>query len=196
MKMVFASNNKNKFYELNALVKDQSAIELIPQTDLNMNEIEETGLTFIENALQKARYASRMARLPAIADDSGLVVPALNGAPGIYSARFAGYSATAEDNIKKLLEELKDGINRQAYYYCVLVCILNEQDPIPLMCEGKWKGEVSYQPQGNQGFGYDPIFYLRHENKTAAELPLAIKNKISHRGLALQLLMQRLPEKI
>ncbi|HLB42797.1 MAG TPA: RdgB/HAM1 family non-canonical purine NTP pyrophosphatase [Gammaproteobacteria bacterium] len=197
MKIVFASNNKNKYRELNALIK-QLSIELILQSDSGIDEIEETGLTFVENALNKARHASRMAGLPAIADDSGLAVAALNGAPGIYSARYAGDYATSESNINKLLIELKDipDKHREAYFYCVLVCLLDERDPMPLICEGKWQGRILHQAKGNKGFGYDPIFYIPSKRKTAAELSLAIKNKISHRGIALQMLMHRLVEKL
>ena len=197
MKIVLASNNQNKLQELNALIR-KLPIKLVSQAAFNVSEIEETGLTFVENALIKARHASRTTGLPAIADDSGLVVSALNGAPGIYSARYAGDNATSHDHIKKLLAELKDipDQDRHAYFYCVLVCLLCEQDPIPLICDGKWHGSISHQIKGNKGFGYDPVFYIPSKKKTAAQLSLTIKNKMSHRGMALQQLLHRLPEKL
>ncbi|OGT37741.1 MAG: non-canonical purine NTP pyrophosphatase, RdgB/HAM1 family [Gammaproteobacteria bacterium RIFCSPHIGHO2_12_FULL_37_14] len=220
MKIVFASNNQNKLSELNALINKRpllkqtpvnlslkksarmthpsATIELISQSFYGVTEVEESGLTFVENALIKARHASQITGLPTIADDSGLVVPILNNAPGIYSARYAGDNATAEDNIEKLLNNLKNVPSRQrnAYFYCVLVCILHEHDPIPLICEGKWQGSIACQLKGKQGFGYDPIFYIPAKKRTAAQLSPIIKNKISHRGIALQLLMKRLAEKL
>lgn len=197
MKIVLASNNAGKIRELKELLK-HLPIDLVSQSDFNVPEIEETGLTFIENALIKARLASRVTGLPAIADDSGLAVTALNGAPGIYSARYAGKNATDKDNIKKLLEELNDipDEKRQAYFHCVLVFMSNYQDPTPIVCDGIWAGQILHAPKGEDGFGYDPIFYVPDEKKTAAEFPLAIKNKISHRGRALQLLTKKLEENI
>lgn len=197
MKVVLASNNTGKIIELSDALK-QFQIELIPQSQLGVTEIEETGLSFIENALIKARYASRITGLPAFADDSGLVVPKLNGAPGIYSARYAGISATANDNINKLLAALKDvpDKDRVAYFYCVLVFILHDHDPIPLICDGIWSGIIAKEAIGSSGFGYDPIFYDPSLQKTAAELVLAHKNKISHRGIALQQLKTKLAERI
>ena len=202
MKIVFASNNKNKFDELNAFMKkniqNKSSFKLIFQADLNIPEIEETGLTFVENALLKARHVARLTKLPTIADDSGLVVTALNGAPGIYSSRYAGNAARAKDNIKKLLAELKNVPvqNRKAYFYCILVYLIHEKDPTPLICEGKWEGKISSQAKGQHGFGYDPVFYIPSKKKTAAELPLVLKNKISHRGMALQLLIKKLSDQL
>lgn len=193
MKVVLASNNVGKAREFNALL-NEFHIELVPQSNLGVPEIEETGITFIENALIKARHASQLTGLPALADDSGLAVDALKGAPGIYSARFAGASATAQDNIKKLLLDLKHipDENRRASFHCLLVFMSHANDPIPIVCEGKWSGMILHAPRGEEGFGYDPIFYVPSEQKTAAELPLAIKNKMSHRGIALQSLITRL----
>lgn len=197
MKIVFASNNDGKIRELKAMLADFNLIA-IPQSDLGVAEIPETGLTFVENALIKARHASQITGLPAIADDSGLAVSALQGAPGIYSARYAGDKAKPEDNIKKLLAALQDvpTSERLACYYCVLVYMTHAEDPTPLICHGVWHGSILTIAQGNQGFGYDPIFFDATENKSAAELPLDIKNRLSHRGQALRLLMKNLSEKI
>lgn len=197
MRVVLASNNAGKIRELTTFL-NKFQMEVIPQVGLEINEIEETGLSFIENALIKARHASQLSGLPAIADDSGLTVPILNGAPGIYSARYAGLEATAEDNIKKLLSDLSEipDEKRMATFHCVLVFMLHAQDPTPLVCEGTWSGKILHTTQGQKGFGYDPVFYVPTEKKSAAELSLAIKNKISHRGKALQLLIQKLPGKL
>lgn len=195
LKIVLASNNPGKIQEFTDLLKPFQ-VEIVPQSDVGVKEAEETGLTFIENAIIKARHASHITGLPAIGDDSGLVVNALSGAPGIYSARYAGTSATAQDNIKKLLNELKDvpEERRGAHFHCVLVLMMQDKDPTPLLCEGKWEGRILQESKGEGGFGYDPIFYVPSENKTAAQLPLAIKNRISHRGIALQLLLNLLSE--
>ena len=163
-----------------------------------MDEAEETGLTFVENALIKARHAALITGLPAIADDSGLAVAALCGAPGIYSARYAGTKAKAHDNIKKILMELKDipDENRHASFHCLLVFLSHAKDPTPLVCDGKWSGIILHSPKGENGFGYDPIFYVPEQKQTAAELSPSLKNQISHRGMALQSLLKLLPEKI
>lgn len=197
MKIIFASNNSGKILELNTLLKSFNT-EIIPQASLNVSEIPETGLTFVENALIKARHACQQTGLPAIADDSGLEVFALHGAPGIYSARFAGEKATSSDNIKKLLSELQDvpDAHRHARFYCVLVFMQYADDPTPLVCEAEWKGMILTQPSGKQGFGYDPVFYISEEKCSAAELTLEKKNLISHRGKALQLLLKKLPDKL
>lgn len=197
MKVVIASNNAGKIREFKALLK-HFPLEFIPQADLGIDDAEETGLTFVENAIIKARHASRLTGLPAIADDSGLAVDALLGAPGIYSARYAGAKANAKENIDKLLHQLIHVApeKRQASYHCALVFITHENDPTPLICQGKWDGFILQQEQGNDGFGYDPIFYVPTEKMSAAELPLALKNQISHRGLALASLLNALPEKI
>jgi XTP/dITP diphosphohydrolase len=197
MKIVFASHNGGKIRELSALVQPFN-IEIIPQALLSVSEIPETGLTFVENALLKARHAALQTGLPAIADDSGLEVSALNGAPGIYSARFAGLKATAVDNNKKLLAALTNvpKAARAARYYCALVFLLHAEDPTPLICEGTWEGTILETPHGEQGFGYDPLFFDVNEQCSAAELPLAKKNQKSHRGQALRQLIAKLPEKL
>lgn len=197
MKVVLASKNAGKIRELKELLKN-FPIEIVLQSDLCVEEIKETGSTFIENALIKARHASHMTGLPAIADDSGLTVSILNGAPGIYSARYAGARATAKDNINKLLSALKEvpDEKRSAAFHCILVYLSHDKDPIPLVCDGIWHGMILHEPKGEDGFGYDPVFYVPAEKKTAAELPLALKNKISHRGIALQSLIKKLPEKL
>lgn len=195
MKIILASNNAGKIKELQALLNPQQ-FTVIAQAELGIQDAEETGQTFVENALIKARHATHLTNLPAIADDSGLVVPVLNGAPGIYSARYAGEETNSHDNIQKLLAELKNvpAEKREAYFYCALVLMQHEDDPTPIICTGKWKGKILSAPQGTEGFGYDPIFYVPSENKTAAELPLAIKNRISHRGIALQSLIKQIAE--
>ncbi len=197
MKIVFASHNSGKILELTTLLKSFDA-EIIPSSSLKVSDIPETGLTFVENALIKARHACRETGLPAIADDSGLEVFALHGAPGIYSARFAGEKAASDDNIKKLLSELQDvpDIHRQARFYCALVFMQHAFDPTPLICEAEWKGMILTQPAGKQGFGYDPIFYDYDEKCSASELALEKKNLISHRAKALQLLLKKLPDKL
>jgi XTP/dITP diphosphohydrolase len=197
MNIVLASNNAGKIREFSELLKNLP-ITIMPQSTFGISAAEETGLSFVENALIKARYAARLTGLPAIADDSGLTVTALNGAPGIHSARYAGCNATAEDNMHQLLVELASvpEAKRQASFYCALVFVAHANDPTPLICTGKWSGLLLSAPRGEAGFGYDPLFYIPSEKKTAAELPLAIKNKISHRGIALHSLLTLLPEKI
>lgn len=194
MKIVFASNNPGKIKELNHLLHSFQ-LEIVPQSDLSVEEIPETGSTFEENALIKARHASHVTGLPAIADDSGLEVSALHGEPGIYSARYAGEKAVASDNIQKLLRELKHEKNRSANFHCVLVFVENAEDPNPIICHGIWSGEILTEARGKGGFGYDPIFFDPFQNCSAAELSLEIKNRISHRGKALQLLMKKMAEK-
>lgn len=196
MKIVLASNNQHKFVELQSMLKQ--VVELVPQSTFSIPEIAETGLTFVENALIKARYTAKLSGLPTIADDSGLVVKALNGAPGIYSARYAGETASSRDNIKKLLNELRNVHDpaREAFFYCVLVCMQHENDPMPLICEGKWQGKILQQPQGNNGFGYDPVFFANDQQRSAAELSAEIKNEVSHRSIALKLLIQQLADKL
>lgn len=195
--LVIATDNPGKITEMTALLS-KLQLTVVPQAALNVTTPEETGVTFVENALIKARHAAKATGLSALADDSGLVVPALAGAPGIFSARYAGDNATAADNIQKLLTELQNvpKEERQAWFYCVIVMVLHEADPIPLICEGKWQGRILTQPQGTNGFGYDPIFYVPTAGKTAAQLPLAVKNTMSHRAIALKSLIERLPEKL
>ena len=192
MKIIFASHNKGKIAELQALAQ-HFKLDIIPQSQLNISEADETGATFVENALLKARHASEKSGMPAIADDSGIVVPYLQGAPGIISARYAGTHGDAQANIDKLLAELKDVSeeNRHAYFYCALVYLESANDPTPLICEGIWHGHVLTSPQGVDGHGYDPIFYVAEQHCSAAELSLEKKNLISHRGQALRLLMDK-----
>lgn len=197
MKVVFASNNAGKIRELQAFLSEFD-LTLIPQDVLHVNEIPETGLSFVENAILKARHACQVTGLPAIADDSGLEVMALKGAPGIYSARYAGEKAASKDNIQKLLTELAEvpSEKRTARFQCVLVYLSHANDPTPLICQGTWEGIILNAPRGEKGFGYDPVFFEPTQNLSAAELPLDIKNRISHRGKALKLLMEQLPEKL
>jgi len=187
MKIVFASSNAGKIRELQAMLD----FEIIPQQTLNISDAAETGLTFVENAILKARHACEVSGLPAIADDSGLEVPALKGAPGIYSARYAGEKASSKDNIAKLLQEMSSlhDEQRQAAFHCVLVFLSHAQDPTPLICQGVWRGSILLEPTGEEGFGYDPVFYVPEQKCSAAQLSLDVKNKISHRGLALQQLL-------
>jgi len=182
--IVLATGNRGKVREIQHALKHLN-VEIIPQTDFAVSEVAETGLTFIENALIKARHAAKITGLAAIADDSGLVVPALKGEPGLYSARYAGEAATDQDNIQKLLTNLENIKERQAHFYSALVYLSHEKDPEPIICEGRWQGEVLSTPQGKKGFGYDPIFYVPTHQCSAAELELDEKNRISHRGQAL-----------
>lgn len=195
--ILLASNNIGKIRELTELL-DPFDIEIIPQSNFGITSIEETGLTFIENAILKARYACEVSGLPAIADDSGLVVDALEGAPGIYSARYAGAKATDASNMAKLLAELR-GIppeNRSAHYICVIVYLRSEKDPSPIICQGQWDGSISLGPKGDQGFGYDPIFYVPTHQCSAAELSLSEKNRISHRGQAMRRIVDELSRQV
>ena len=192
-KVVLASNNDKKIAELNHLLADQQW-EVVAQGTLGIPEIAETGLTFIENALIKARHASRMANLPALADDSGIVVNALHGAPGIYSARFAGSDASDTDNNKKLLAALPDPTpaQRSAHYHCTLVWLRHSEDPDPVICQGHWHGHILTSPRGTGGFGYDPLFWVEQEQCTAAELTAERKGLLSHRGIATRQLATKL----
>lgn len=182
-RLVLASNNPGKIREIEALL----AIEVVAQGRLGIGEIEEPHATFLENALAKARHASRAARLPALADDSGLCVEALGGEPGVHSAYYAGREGSREErdarNNQKLMRSLKE--ERQAYYCCVMVLLRHADDPRPLVAEGLWHGEIARAPRGANGFGYDPLFFIPALNRTAAELDPAEKNRISHRGQAL-----------
>lgn len=189
-KVVLASNNQGKIRELNDLLK-LHALEVISQSVLGVADIKETGTTFIENAIIKARHATRATGLPAIADDSGLTVDALHGSPGIYSARYSGPNAASADNIAKLLREMEKvpDENRHARFHCVLVYMSHALDPMPLVCMGSWEGVILREPQGNGGFGYDPVFYLPELKKSAAELSPEVKNTLSHRGVALRALI-------
>tara|TARA_B110000971_G_scaffold13013_1_gene12136 strand:- start:456 stop:1058 length:603 start_codon:yes stop_codon:yes gene_type:complete len=190
-KIILSTNNSKKLAEIESLLSDLS-VETVPQATLKIGVAEEPFDTFIENALAKARFASNASNLPAIADDSGICVDALNGMPGILSARFSGGLTDDKRNNKKLLELLKDEKNRKAHYYCALVFIRSPKDPQPIIAEGIWQGEILLGPQGKNGFGYDPIFLDYKTDLSAAELTLELKNRISHRGQALQKLKQKL----
>ena len=192
-KVVLATGNPGKVNELADLLRD-FGMDIIAQTTLGVESAEETGLTFIENAILKARHAAAQTGLPAIADDSGISVDALGGAPGIYSARYAGQDASDEENLHKLLEAMKsvpDG-QRQAQFNCVLVYLKHANDPTPLVFHGRWHGVITQQPCGQSGFGYDPIFYIPELNCTSAELSKSEKQAISHRGKALAMLLDAL----
>jgi XTP/dITP diphosphohydrolase len=194
-KIVIASNNPGKLREFTALMKPMG-IEAVPQGELGVGEADEPHQTFLENALAKARFASRATRLPALADDSGLCVAALDGAPGVQSAYFAGRQGSREErdarNNAKLLAELAGKGDRSAYYYCVLVLLRGPDDPAPIVVDGTWHGEVLSGPRGSGGFGYDPYFQTDQRGLTAAELPQDDKNRLSHRGKALARLVARL----
>ncbi|HEY3299828.1 MAG TPA: RdgB/HAM1 family non-canonical purine NTP pyrophosphatase [Methylophilaceae bacterium] len=190
-KLVIASGNKGKLREIQHMLAPLN-IEVTPQSELNVTECEEPFCTFIENALAKARHASKLTGLPALADDSGLCVDALQGAPGVISARYAGEPKSDERNNQKLLEVLGAEKNREAHFYCVMVLVRYENDPEPLIAEGQWAGEILNEYRGNDGFGYDPLFLDAKTGKTVAELPLEIKSRISHRGHAMTKLLQKL----
>jgi len=192
-KVVLATGNAGKVRELASLLND-FGLDVVAQTELGVESADETGLTFIENAIIKARHAAQVTGLPAIADDSGLAVDALGGAPGIYSARFAGADASDQQNLEKLLVELQDVPDgeRQAQFHCVLVYMRHADDPTPLVCHGSWQGTIARAPAGSGGFGYDPIFVVPEAGKTAAELSADEKRAVSHRGEALKLLLEAL----
>ena len=189
--LVLASNNKGKLAELQAMLGN--SIKVRPQSDFTDIEAEETGLTFVENALIKARHAARISGLPALADDSGLAVDALDGAPGIYSARYAGGGGDAANNAK-LLEALKDvpDAERGAQFICALALLRHAEDPIPLICEGAWEGRILHAPSGEHGFGYDPLFWVPERDCSSAELSPQEKNQLSHRARAMALLRAKL----
>jgi len=193
MKVVLASNNKGKLRELGELLATHH-MQVIAQGELGIEDTVEDGLSFVENAIIKARHASIRSGLPAIADDSGLEVDALKGEPGIYSARFAGEHADDAANNRKLLAALA-GIpdeQRSARFQCLMVFMRHAEDPTPLICQGSWEGRILREPRGDNGFGYDPLFWVASENASAAELPAEVKNAQSHRGKALRCLLQQL----
>ena len=193
-KVVLASGNRGKLAEISTLLAPLG-IELIAQSELGVGSVAETGLTFVENALIKARYAARLTGLPAIADDSGIAVDALGGRPGIYSARFAGSDGDATKNNQKLLDELadiEDPARRGAHFRCVIAFLRAPDDPVPVICEGVWHGRIVAAPRGANGFGYDPLFEDPTSGLTGAEMVPADKNRISHRGQALAALAERL----
>ncbi|SDT05137.1 XTP/dITP diphosphohydrolase [Halopseudomonas xinjiangensis] len=189
-KLVLASGNAGKLAELQAMLG--SSVEVLPQSQFIKEEAEETGSSFVENALIKARHAARASGLPALADDSGLAVDALDGAPGIHSARYA-FGGDAANNVK-LIDELRgveDG-KRTARFICVLALLRHADDPTPIICEGVWEGRILLEPRGTNGFGYDPLFWVPEAGKASAELTAAEKNSMSHRARAMQLLRERL----
>lgn len=191
MKLVVASNNPGKLREFDQLLAPLGW-ETISQKELGVPECDEPHCTFVENALEKARHAARCTGLPALADDSGLCVHALGGAPGVYSARYAGEPKSDEGNNQKLIADLAGQPDRRAHYVCVLVFVRHADDPQPIIAEGEWHGEIVDVARGQGGFGYDPYFFLSEFSVTAAELDSAEKNRRSHRGLALQYLVERL----
>ena len=189
-RVVLASNNQGKLREFAELLGGLH-LDIIPQAQLGVSDVEETGLTFVENAIIKARHAARVTGLPAIADDSGIEVDALNGVPGIYSARYAGPGASDEANNRKLLQAL-DGVpdvQRSARYQCLIVYMRHDLDPTPIICSGSWEGRILTAPRGAGGFGYDPIFFVPTHHCSSGELDAAEKNRISHRGQALRKLL-------
>jgi XTP/dITP diphosphohydrolase len=192
-RLVLASSNPGKLREIAALL-GPLAIDVVPQSELGITEADEPHGTFLENALAKARHASRASRLPALADDSGLCVDALGGEPGVHSAYYAGREGDRETrdarNNEKLLSQVKD--QRSAYYACLMVFVRHPEDPRPLVAEGIWRGEIAREPRGANGFGYDPLFFIPSLGKTAAELAPAHKNRISHRAIALKKLISLL----
>jgi XTP/dITP diphosphohydrolase len=195
-RVVLASSNAGKLREMSALLAPLG-LELVTQSSLGVHSPPETGTTFIENALIKARHAAHVTQLPAISDDSGIEVDALGGRPGVYSARFAGENASDQDNLHKLLAELY-GVHaefRQARYHCVIVFVRAANDPDPVIAHGKWEGQIIAEPRGSGGFGYDPVFQPAGLHSTAAQLPPDEKNKISHRAHALLALVAELREK-
>lgn len=194
-KIVLATGNQGKVREMADLLSD-FGFDVVAQSEFNVPEAAETGTTFIENAIIKARHAAQITGLPAIADDSGLEVDYLNGAPGIYSARYAGEHASDGDNLNKLLVAMQDvpDDQRSARFHCVLVLMRHADDPTPIVCHGKWEGKILTAPLGSNGFGYDPIFWVPEENCASAELEPVRKKQLSHRGKALQKLFKAIEE--
>ena len=193
--IVLASSNPGKVREINQLLAELD-MHVVAQGDYGVMDAEETGLTFVENAILKARNAAAHTGQPAIADDSGIEVDALNGAPGIYSARYAGAGASDQDNLQKLLEALRDvpEAERTARFQCLMVYMRHGEDPTPLICQGTWEGRILLEPRGENGFGYDPLFLVPTHNCSSAELEPDVKNALSHRGQALRLLLGALKQ--
>lgn len=189
MQFVLATGNAGKLREMRSLLP---GYDVAPQSDFTRERVEETGLTFVENAILKARHACGASGLPAVADDSGLEVDALDGAPGIYSARYAGEHARDRENVERLLQELDGVSDRSARFRCVIVAMRHPSDPAPLICDAAWEGEIARSPRGCNGFGYDPVFLVPDLGVTAAELPSDEKNARSHRGQALSILKRSL----
>ena len=194
-KLVIASNNPGKLREIGHLL-EPLGLEVLPQSVFDIPEVDEPYCTFIENALAKARHASRCSGLPALADDSGICVNVLNGQPGIHSARYAGEPKSDERNNQKLIEALTHQSDHNAHYYCVMVLVRHVDDPQPIIADGSWHGQIIPQPRGSGGFGYDPHFYLPELGVTSAELPLEQKNKISHRSQALIRLVESIRQEM
>jgi len=190
-KLVIASNNPGKLREIDRILQPLG-LEILPQSAFNIPEAEEPYCTFIENCLTKARHASELAGLPALADDSGICIDALNGAPGVYSARFAGEPKSDQRNNEKMIELLQHETNRKAHYYCIIVLVRHPHDPQPIIAEGSWHGEIIDTPRGSGGFGYDPYFLVPELGQTGAELAPDVKNGMSHRGKALAELVAKL----
>jgi len=194
-RIVLASGNKGKIAEIQAILQQQ-AIEVISQSQFKVTEADETGSTFVENAIIKARHAAEISQLPAIADDSGLEVDALNGQPGVHSARYAGLPSDDQRNTDKLLQALADvsQAQRSARFHCVMVFMAHAKDPSPLIAHGVWEGRIAFEKSGNNGFGYDPVFYIPQLNSVSAALEPAIKNQLSHRAQALKQLMPQISD--
>ena len=195
MDVIFASGNAGKVSEMQQLLAP-FGLQLKTLKDFGLSGAEETATTFVENALIKARAAAHSAQLPAIADDSGLVVRALNGEPGVYSARYAGEDGNDAANNTKLLAKLSNQEDRRAYFFCCLVFLQHPNDPTPKIAFGRWHGEILQQPQGDGGFGYDPLFYVADQRVTAAQMNSTLKNQLSHRGQACQALLAQLQKQI
>lgn len=189
--LILASNNTGKLKEFSALLAPIN-FDLHTQSEFNVPEAEEPHVTFVENAIAKARHASRLTGKPALADDSGVCVNALGGAPGVYSARYAGEPKSDQRNSEKLIADLAAHADKSAYYYCVLVFVRHADDPQPVIADGRWNGEMIAAPRGQGGFGYDPHFWIPELQKTAAELSSEEKNRLSHRGQALRALIEKL----
>ncbi len=202
-RVVMASSNPGKLREINQIL-GELGMEVVPQSDFDVPDADETGLSFVENSILKARHAAQLTGLPAIADDSGLEVDALKGAPGIYSARYSsrsggsGKGTTDEKNLRKLLEDLKEvpEVERTARFQCLMVFMSHAEDSTPLICQGTWEGRILFEPQGEGGFGYDPIFYVPGEDCASAELAPEVKNRLSHRGQALNKLVEALSQSV
>lgn len=191
--IVLASNNPGKVREINQLLASQQ-ITVVAQKEFDIPDAIEDGLSFVENAIKKARHAARLSGLPAIADDSGIEVDALHGAPGIYSARFAGEGASDQANLEKLLAELATvpEAERSARFQCLMVYMRHAEDPTPIICQGTWEGSILFESRGDNGFGYDPVFYVPTHHCSSAELSAEVKNSLSHRGQALRKLLEEL----
>jgi len=193
--IILASNNAGKVAEIRELLSEFD-FNLVPQGEFDVPEVEETGTTFVENAIIKARHASALTGLPALADDSGLAVEGLGGEPGVRTARYAGVGASDTERMQQINADLLacKAVTRRASFYCVIVYMRTAMDPAPIICQGVWEGEILLEPQGEQGFGYDPIFYVPTHQCSAAQLDKAVKNQLSHRGQALQQLVLKFAE--